>query len=344
MKKIFLFLSLAAMQISYAQDIHFSQFYATPLLINPAQTALHSNARFILNYRNQWAAFGAPYQTYAFSGEMAINHKKTSNNWGGVGILFYDDKAGDSQMGIMEAALTGSGIIETDDNNRISGGMLVGYTQRSMNYSKLIWDDQYDGMNFNTGLSSGEPTGAANYHYFDLGGGVAWNYGKAEKYISANDGVRMTTGISAWHFGLPNYSFVASGEKLNTKLILHSIVEVGLANSNVILVPNLLVMKQGKLNEIDLGGQVKFVLKENSVYTGRIKASAIGFGVMYRNHDAIIPEFSYENSAYAFGFSYDANISRLKAATSMQGGFEVFLRYSADHLFTSQYSSEAMYN
>lgn len=330
---------------AFSQDIHFSQFIATPLLINPAQTALGGNARFILNYKNQWQSIGSPFRTYAFSGDVALNKSKMHPNYFGLGVLFYSDKAGDSQMGITEGALTGSGVIKVADNSHISGGLLLGFTQRSINYDKLLWENQYDGLTLNSSLSSNEPVGQKAYHYFDFGGGVCWTYGKEEKYISANDGVRATAGISLWHFGLPRYTFYGiSDDRLNTKIIMHSAVEIGLANSNVIFAPNLLYMKQGKLHEFDMGGIFKFILKENSKYTGRIKASAIGMGVSYRFKDAIIPQFSYENSAYAFGISYDANISKLRAASDMRGGLEIFLRFSTDHLFTSRNSSEAFYN
>jgi type IX secretion system PorP/SprF family membrane protein len=343
---ILMFVTTVFMNVAgFSQDIHFSQFIATPLLINPAQTALGGNARMILNYKNQWQSVGSPFRTYAFSGDVALNKSKTHPNYFGMGVLFYSDKAGDSQMGTTEGALTFSGIVKVSDNSKFSGGMLFGFSQRSINYDKLLWENQYDGLTLNSALASNEPAGLKAYHFFDLGGGVCWTYGKEEKYISANDGVRATVGISVWHFGLPRYTFYGiSDERLNTKLIMHSAVEMGLANSNVIFAPNLLYMKQGKLHELDLGGIFKFIIKENSKYTGRIKASAIGIGVSYRYKDAIIPQFSYENSAYAFGISYDANISQLKAASEMRGGMEVYIRFATDHLFTSRNSSEAFYN
>jgi len=42
-----------------AQDIHFSQFYAAPLLTNPASTGMSGEGLRVANvYRNQWAMIG----------------------------------------------------------------------------------------------------------------------------------------------------------------------------------------------------------------------------------------------------------------------------------------------
>ena len=53
-----------------AQDIHFSQFYTSPLNLNPAMTGLiNAGQRVTVNYRNQWAgAVGsAAFNTYSAS-------------------------------------------------------------------------------------------------------------------------------------------------------------------------------------------------------------------------------------------------------------------------------------
>src|SRR4051812_21468571 len=110
---VFILLAILSMNMrAFSQDIHFSQFLATPLLINPAQTGLGGNARMILNYKSQWQSVGSPYRTYAFSGDMTINKSRMKPNYFGMGVLFYSDKAGDSQMGITEGALTFSGVVE----------------------------------------------------------------------------------------------------------------------------------------------------------------------------------------------------------------------------------------
>ncbi len=62
------YLSLAASL--HAQDPAFSQFFSSPLNINPALTAnINSDWRVISNYRSQWMATGdpSPYVTGTIS-------------------------------------------------------------------------------------------------------------------------------------------------------------------------------------------------------------------------------------------------------------------------------------
>ncbi|MGM0621184.1 MAG: type IX secretion system membrane protein PorP/SprF, partial [Bacteroidota bacterium] len=47
-----------------AQDVSFSQFYASPLYLNPAFAGSVEIPRFTVQYRNQWHAFNNAYTTY----------------------------------------------------------------------------------------------------------------------------------------------------------------------------------------------------------------------------------------------------------------------------------------
>ena len=48
-------------------------------------------------------------------------------------------------------------------------------------------------------------------------------------------------------------------------------------------------------------------------------------GAFYRYNDAIIPVFKLRYKDLSFGFSYDVNVSTLKAASAMRGGYEITL-------------------
>ena len=67
--KVFL-VSMAAFLpfISFSQDIHYSQFYSSPLTLNPALTGVNDcTYRIAAMYRNQWQSVTDPYQTPSIS-------------------------------------------------------------------------------------------------------------------------------------------------------------------------------------------------------------------------------------------------------------------------------------
>ncbi len=89
---------LSSLCISFfakAQDPHFSQFFSSPLTLNPALTGKFDGIlRVAGNYRNQWPAFNNVYTTSTLSVDFPIMQKKIPEHdtWG-LGILALTDKA-----------------------------------------------------------------------------------------------------------------------------------------------------------------------------------------------------------------------------------------------------------
>src|SRR5436853_6938673 len=91
-----LVVSVALASVTNAQDPHFSQFFASPLTLNPALTGkFDGTLRVAGNYRNQWPAFNNVYTTSTLSVDFSILNKvlPETDTWG-VGIIALTDKAG----------------------------------------------------------------------------------------------------------------------------------------------------------------------------------------------------------------------------------------------------------
>ena len=63
--KISLFIIVFVLvKTTFSQDIHFSQFYASPLSLSPYQTGNYNGDwRFMHNYRTQWRSISEPFNT-----------------------------------------------------------------------------------------------------------------------------------------------------------------------------------------------------------------------------------------------------------------------------------------
>lgn len=328
-----IFSNLACLVCS--QDIHFSQFGQTPLIINPALTGtFHGDRRALLNYKDQWRSIDAiPYQTMAFSYDWTMMKKKWENSYLGGGIAFFRDKAGDLSMGQTQINLSISSIISLNEYQHISAGLQGGIAQRSIDFSNANWESQFDGSGINTSLPSNESYTADPFLYPDFSMGVAWHYGTDESNIVANDMFRANGGISYLHLNKPKEVFYDSGEQLHSRMALHCSTFFGLRNSVGALLPSAILYIQGPQIESEYGLLFRYMLKEESRYTGIFKESALSLGGYFRTGDSVIPAALLELGNFAFGITYDINISNLKAATTARGGIELSLRYLSPNPF-----------
>jgi type IX secretion system PorP/SprF family membrane protein len=333
------------------QDIHFSQFYEAPTMMNPALTGVYHATRASAHYKDQWRSVTVPYTTVGGSFEMRFN----TNEWERIssrtevyklarkrvsgGFSFFSDKAGDGNMGLTQLQLSVSSSIPVSARSVLVGGLAGGITQRSINYSKLIFPTQYNGTGYDSNAESGENFSGGNSYYGDFAGGLVWSYKKGETSIRGNDQTKVTLGLSVFHFNKPKYSYLSSGsERLFARFMIHGQFEKGIDNTNVSLVPAFMFALQGPTKELLAGGMVKFKLKEDTKYTGYIKGSNFCLGAYYRNRDAVIAQVMMEFGSYGIGFSYDLNVSKLNTASGGRGGFEVMIKYVTPNPFLYQSS------
>lgn len=328
MKKIILTGIIILPFLGKAQDIHFSQFNETPVLINPAMSCTAFDTRVIANYKNQWASVTSPFQTYGISIERALKHLKLKKAYTGMSLSIYKDKAGDAGLGSLLVNLGFNTVVKTGQYSKLSAGIGGGVNYRTINPSKLQWESQYNGSNYDASIASGESVPKSSFVQGDLVGGLAYHYARSERYISAQDGTKADIGVSVFHYNMPKYSFVNSGDKQFVKFAVHGNFDIGIKNTGIAIVPSVLYMRQGPSQEINVGSLFKYIIQDQSVYTGIKKPCAIALGAFYRVGDAIIPTLLFQYDMYAICVSYDVNTSQLAGASKAKGGLEFSLRFN----------------
>lgn len=328
MKKIILTSIILLPLLTKAQDIHFSQFNETPVLLNPALSCTAFDTRIIANYRNQWASVTSPFQTYGISIEKTIKHLKLKKAYTGLALSIYKDKAGDAGLGAILVNLGFNAVVKTSAYGKFSAGIGGGINYRTIDPSKLQWESQYNGSNYDAAIASGEKTPTNSFIQGDLVAGIVYHYAKSERYISANDGTKFDIGASVFHYNMPKYSYALSGDKQFVKYAVHGNFDIGIQNAGIAIVPSALYMRQGPSQEINIGCLFKYIIQDQSVYTGIKKASSIALGAYYRIGDAIIPALQFQYDKYAFCVSYDLNTSQLTGASKAKGGLEFSLKFN----------------
>lgn len=301
-----------------AQDIHFSQYFSNPLVLNPALTGqFKGDVRITSSYKNQWLSLSDNcYNTYGISVDAPIYKNKVSG-----GLSFYNDRAGDSKMGTTGINFSLASKIDLNTKNELSVGIQPGWTQRSFDISGLTFDSQYNGTSFNSALPSNENGVNQSKSFFDISSGI---YLKS----TINNNLKFNTGLGVFHINRPIQGFYDNADKLHTKWSFHAESEIVFGSSRITYVPSVMILKQGPAFEANMGLSIKRGLGMNSLYTGANVSSNIVMGVFYRMRDAFILYVGCEyKKSYSIGFSYDINASNLRKASYFRGGTEISFIY-----------------
>ena len=156
MKKIVSILLIIIAFSTSAQDIHFSQYYMNPIYLNPALAGnFDGDWRFTGNQKSQWRSVSRPYNTFALSAE-----NKEELLLPGLYHAFnlYHDAAGDGNLRTIEMNLSNAYqyYLNSDSTQSVTAGFQIGFNHKSIDMSKLNFDSQFDGYQFDENLPTNE--------------------------------------------------------------------------------------------------------------------------------------------------------------------------------------------
>jgi type IX secretion system PorP/SprF family membrane protein len=184
------------------QDLHFSQFFNSPLTTNPANTGFipDGDYRLGMNYRNQWSSVMAvPYKTMSAFGDVQVMKERFTNGWLGLGGVILRDEAGSGNLTSTKAYGSVAYHQMLGYSSLLSLGFNVGYANKQINPSGLKFPDQFDGRFFDNKIPTSVVLDRNNIGYFDLQVGMNYAY-----FPNAN--VYLNTGFSAHHVNGPQES------------------------------------------------------------------------------------------------------------------------------------------
>lgn len=336
MKKLFpiFLLLLAAVARSSAQDNHLTQFFASPLTLNPALTgSFEGRYRVGANYRDQWRGIlDNPIKTFSVGGDFRFKapFRSIRDDAFGLGLVFFNDKTGVIDFSTTQIAVSMAyhKALGSGGRQYLTLGIQGGLTQRNVNYESLNFHDEFDGTSGYT-LGTGEDLPPNNFSFADYNVGL--NY--TAKFGRTG---RIFLGGAMHHFNRAKVSFYegneAKGSRLYTKYSGHIAAHVPLQRGNrVSMQPRVLFATQGPHLQMNAGTNFRFVMGE---YGG----SALHFGTWarpVRNNDgfgldAVVALLGIELNNVLLGLSYDLNLSAL-GANQRQGAFEISIGYLGNY-------------
>lgn len=296
-----------------AQDLHFSQFFNSPLTTNPANTGFLPDADYRIggNFRNQWSSvMTVPYKTTSLFADAQVLRDKLETGWLGIGGVVLSDVAGSGSLRSTKVYGSLAYHQQLGLSSLVSAGFNVGWANKRIDVSKLKFPDQFDGKFFDNPATA-VALANTSVSYLDVQAGMNYAYFPQENvYINA--------GYSIHHVNRPKETFFNDNTNQGRIPMRHigfvnALLKV---NERVIINPNVYFTTQAKATELMIGMNGNYNLSEY----GEKQLIA---GLYYRLGDAVAPMVGVEVNNLRITYSYDATLSSLRNFNNYRGASEI---------------------
>ncbi len=319
MRKLIVIISaLFFTQTAKAQDPHFSQFFASPLTLNPAFTGKFNGLwRLAANHRDQWPSIPKAYVTTSASLDFPIlKNRVPDNDVFGVGISGLSDASANSILKLNYGSVSMSYHKALDENgySTIGAGFQGTYSSLNVDQSKLTFETMLTQNGFTNESGREFLQNGNNQSYLDINAGILYSG-------STNGQNNFYLGASMYHINRPKVGYLDKNWYLSGRISIHGGGSFPI--SDLLTVHTSVIHQiQNKASETIVGAAIGANLNQDAD-----KPSSIYLGSWVRFNDAIVPYVGLEFGGLRIGASYDLNISTLKAATASRGGSEFSIIY-----------------
>ncbi|MCU0328126.1 MAG: type IX secretion system membrane protein PorP/SprF [Chitinophagales bacterium] len=305
-----------------AQDLVYSQFYAAPLVTNPALTGdFDGNIRVSANYRGQWDNIDDNsflYSTPSLSFEASIPERNIA-----FGVVVINDQTNNKIF------------------NTFEGGLSFAYTlglekfKLSMGLQGWYKHTYFDQSRIRQSILISEPNLAETFSGFDA------NAGFFATHSLANEKSSIFYGGAVHHLFAPVDQVSQSDQVQFTRPMRYTLQGGVSLNIKDLyqLIPSFLATYQNNFIQLNLGTNLGF----HFMYDARDRPEGTIFGgVWLRSNElrmeSIIPTLGIQYQRFKLAVSYDMTVSPLAAGSSARPNtYEISFSYILKNEFSRDY-------
>ncbi len=295
-----------------AQDPQFTQFYATPLFLNPAFTGLTYEHRFTANYRNQWPGVKKTYSTYMVTYDYNISGLNS-----GIGFYSLQDRAGTSNLVTSQNGANFAYRVKVGKFSEARAGLQLAMVQKKLDNTKLIFNDQ-----FVTGSSiSQDALSIDKINYLDVGVGGLFNT------------TNYWAGFAIKHINQPNASMLGNIEPLPLFISVHGgyryIISArgsGKTKLEEFVSASVHYRHEQKYDQLDIGAYYFKQLINVGIWYRGLPFKKYKAGYPNRESISLLVGLEIPDKNFRIGYSYDLTLSKL-GINNTQGSHELSLVY-----------------
>ena len=295
-----------------AQDVFFSQPFATRLHTNPAFTGLVDDYSITLSYRNQFPSIAGSFVSAQTAADIRLN---TPGQHHALGLLINQDRSG--AVGYTRLEIGGLYAYHTrlKEKLALSGGLRASYGRQRVGYDNFVFGDQIMEDGSVVGPSA-ESLDFPPANYLSLGTGAVFYTDQAWLSVAGQHLNQPSLGFRT-QSTLPLLLNISGGYKF-------FVVKPGpgIATREVSYTPVAAYTRQGGSQRIETG-----------LY---FMASPVTLGAVYRNiwlpgtvnqQHVLAVVAGVQAGGLRIGYSYDVGLSRLSA--DLGGAHELTLSLRA---------------
>jgi type IX secretion system PorP/SprF family membrane protein len=299
----------------FAQDPHFSQYFASPLTINPANTGFFDgDARFAVNERQQWFNVGATYNTTAITADVKLFKERIPlNDVFALGLsgIFEQSLNGALQSNYVSISGAYHKSLAPEGKHMLGLGIQINATNKIINYSKLSFATQFNGKIFDPTIAVDVPYSNNKTFYFDVNAGIL--------YSGHFENINMYTGVSLYHISRPVETLYGANDVVPLRQTLHAGGDITISPTSSIMLSGF-YMQQGDSNDYMYGGA--YGLKTSAENNEALNLFA---GLWYRQNSSFVPYLGAEYKNINLGLNY--NIQSDKQFNYTPNTFEISLLF-----------------
>lgn len=299
MKRIILVLIVLVVNkgFLFAQDPFFSQYFMSPMTVNPAMIGKGTKAtRVMANHRSQWWGSGyssSNFVTNTVSAELPFAKGFTDQSQLALGVMALSDV---SNNGILKNNYFSTGLaynqnLNKEGTKKFGAGLMATFGSRALDASKMLWQSQFGSFGFNPSLPSGESLQLPKRSFFDVAAGV--------HYSSEGKKWNVNLGASVFHVAQADVSAYNAGNSLmRMRFNLNMDLAYKFNGGDELHLISLLTQYNTK-SVLNFGGIYKYKIN------GDHMISRVNAGLMSRMGDAYVGYFALEAPKWSLGVSYD---------------------------------------
>ncbi|MBN2664755.1 MAG: PorP/SprF family type IX secretion system membrane protein [Bacteroidales bacterium] len=295
MKKIYFFVIILLVSGTiYSQDNHYTMFYKSPAMLNPANTGnFEGKWRLNSTFRQQGDLNLNPYSSLFFSFDMPVFY---FNRLGSFGITALNNCTAGNTLNDKSIQFSTAHFVKISKASYLHMGFGFSLVNKSLASEGLTFPNQFDnsiGL-FNPVFENNENFNSYNIWYFDMCLGAMWS--------RITEKISTQLGFALFHYNQPNIYFFDEDSKLKPRYQFHFYALYNVS-STIFVKPKFLYANQSAASELIIGSDIGLNIldkKLKKIYAGCFVRA--GFN---RNTDAVLFSLGFNFSKCSFNFSYD---------------------------------------